>query len=56
VVCSCKSEIFESLYIVKKISALQSPTGKEEIVPIQIIVCKQCGKSLEELLYGATLQ
>jgi hypothetical protein len=30
--------------MVKKVSSLLSPTGKEEIVPADVIICKSCNK------------
>jgi hypothetical protein len=56
VVCDCGNEFFENLFIVKKLSALQSPTGKEEAMPIPLMICSKCGKSLEEILTKPTLQ
>lgn len=47
--CECGSYIFEDAYILKKLSALISPTGKEEVIPISLLVCKECGKVLSEL-------
>jgi hypothetical protein len=42
--CSCGGKIFDSGVMVKRVSALLSPTGKEEILPAEIIICKTCGK------------
>jgi hypothetical protein len=42
--CTCNGMIYESAVMVKRVSALISPTGKEEIVPLDVIVCKSCGK------------
>lgn len=42
--CNCGGRIFDSAVMVKKVSALLSPTGKEEILPAEIIICKSCGK------------
>jgi hypothetical protein len=35
--------IFDSGVMVKRLSPLMSPTGKEEILPAEIIICKSCG-------------
>ena len=56
VVCECGNMFFMSIFLVKKISALQSPTGKEELMSIPLMVCKNCGKSLEEIVEKPTLQ
>lgn len=50
IICPCGSELFENIFILKKVSALQSPSGKEEIIPLALMVCTNCGKSLEEIM------
>ncbi len=40
------SNIFIQAFMVKKIPALQSPTGKEALVPIPIFICQTCGQQL----------
>lgn len=42
--CEKGNLIWESVTMVKKISPLMSPTGREEIIPVEIVVCKTCGK------------
>lgn len=42
--CSCGGKIFDSGVMVKKVSAILSPSGREEIIPADIIICKSCGK------------
>lgn len=42
--CSCGGMIFDSAVMVKKVSPLLSPTGKEEIIPADMIICRSCGK------------
>ncbi len=42
--CTCGNKTFDSGIMVKKISMILSPSGKEEIVPVDIIMCKLCGK------------
>jgi hypothetical protein len=42
--CCGEPQMFETYYMFKKVSALISPTGKEEHIPIEVIVCKKCGK------------
>lgn len=48
VVCSCGSKLFHEAMVLKKISALLSGTGREELVPIPVYVCDKCGKIPEE--------
>jgi len=40
----CGSLTFTEKLTFKTISALLSPSGKEEIIPMPIVACDQCGK------------
>lgn len=42
--CECGSIFFRDVTVLKTISALVSPTGQEETVPINVFVCDKCGK------------
>ena len=42
----CENSIFIQVYVIKKISAIVSPTGKEVIAPIQVFNCGNCGEML----------
>ena len=42
----CGNSIFIQGYVIKKISAIVSPTGKEVIAPIQVFNCGNCGEML----------
>lgn len=42
--CSKGSMVFESVYLFKKLSMLLSPSGNEEHLPAEVIICKTCGK------------
>lgn len=44
--CRCGNFTFASSFILKKVSALVSPSGKETIAPIQIFTCIYCGSIL----------
>ena len=48
---ACGNTVFIQGYVIKKISAIVSPTGKEVIAPIQVFNCGNCGEmlSLQEL-------
>lgn len=51
VVCSkCGSKVFREGIILKKVSAIVSPTGKEELYPIPVYVCDKCGAIPDEFL------
>jgi hypothetical protein len=42
--CSENNKLFESKLLFKRISPLYSPSGKEEFLPLEAIVCTKCGK------------
>lgn len=42
--CDCGGVMFTEKMMFKKISALLSPTGKDEYFPMEVIVCDKCGK------------
>ena len=52
----CGNSIFTQGYVIKKMSAIMSPTGKEMIAPVQVFNCGNCGtmlplsKELDELI------
>ena len=52
----CGNTIFIQGYVIKKISAIMSPTGEEVIAPVQVFNCGNCGtilqlsKELDELI------
>lgn len=52
--CSnCNNQVFQQLFIAKKVTALQSPSGKEGVVPMQIFACVNCGDT--PLEFGGNL-
>ena len=42
----CDNKIFIQGYVIKKISAIMSPTGQEVIAPVQVFNCGNCGEIL----------
>ena len=42
----CGNKIFIQGYVIKKISAIMSPTGQEVIAPVQVFNCGSCGELL----------
>jgi hypothetical protein len=57
IICDkCGDTRFEPIYLMKRLSALLSPTGKEEIVPLgppvapPIFACYNCGHINEEFI------
>ena len=46
--CSeCGCELFTPSFLIKKVSALQSPTGQQMVLPIQVFRCDNCGEVLD---------
>ena len=43
----CGNKVFLQGYVIKKISAIISPTGQEVIAPIQVFYCGSCGELLD---------
>ena len=48
--CECGNGIFMDGFKFKKISRLITGGTKDSVLPIQIYLCTQCGKPLNELL------
>tara|TARA_Y100000310_G_C20119935_1_gene550982 strand:+ start:290 stop:532 length:243 start_codon:yes stop_codon:yes gene_type:complete len=46
--CRCKG--FKQTLMLKKLSAIVSPTGQESIVPVAAFCCEQCGHINQEFL------
>jgi len=42
--CECGNVTFHASFILKKVSALISPSGKETTAPIQVFSCVKCNK------------
>ena len=42
--CNGGESLFEASIMFKRLSPIVSPTGKEELIPMDVIVCKKCGK------------
>ena len=47
--CDCGGMIFEPGMVVKKLSSLVTGSGKEELYPMEVLICKSCGKVPTEL-------
>ena len=46
--CGCKG--FKQTLILKKLSAIMSPTGQEAMIPIQAFACERCSHINKEFL------
>jgi hypothetical protein len=42
--CEGGNMLWESSMLFKRLSPLMSPSGKEELLPAEIVTCKKCGK------------
>lgn len=45
--CMCGANVWVHGMIAKKLSAIQSPTGKTEIIPLPVAFCMKCGRVFE---------
>jgi hypothetical protein len=52
VVCQCGGQVFQECFMIRRISAIISPTGKEEEFQIPVPVCIACGRPLVEMDKG----
>lgn len=46
--CSCGGKIFQNALVIKRVSAILSPTSEELDIPVQVFVCMACDKVLPE--------
>lgn len=42
--CSEKNMLFEKKLLFKRLSPILSPSGQEEMVPLEVVICNKCGK------------
>lgn len=43
--CSeCNNEVFLQVFKLRKINAMISPTGQDEVLPVPVYICSSCGK------------
>jgi len=51
IICAaCDGKVFRQASMFKRLSALISPSGKEQIVPIPVFRCDDCGNINDEFL------
>ena len=53
---SCGNYLFIQSFVLKKLSPLVSPTGQEEMIPIQVFSCGNCGTVLDGMLDGSGIE
>ena len=47
-----RSKNFRQVFQMKKLSALMSPTGQEQVVTIPVFICDHCGEPLRQDMVG----
>ena len=51
----CGNYLFITSFVIKRVSAILSPTGQEGLVPVQVYSCGNCGKVPKMFLEGSGL-
>ena len=51
----CGNYLFITAHVIKRISAIMSPSGQEALVPVQVYSCGNCGKVPTMFLEGTGL-
>ena len=51
----CGNYLFITAHVIKRISAIMSPSGQEALVPVQVYSCGNCGKVPTMFLKGTGL-
>ena len=52
----CEGQTFKQTLLLRKMSALVSPSGQETIVPMQVFACDKCGHVNQEFSDVSSLQ
>ena len=39
----CENQTFKQTLIIRKVSALVSPNGQEQYIPVAVFACEKCG-------------
>lgn len=42
--CDCGGHVFRQGVMLKKLSQFESPSMREEQIPLELIICESCGK------------
>ena len=48
----CENSTFKQTLLIKKLSALVSPSGQDAIIPMQVFSCDKCGHVNKEFEQG----
>ena len=52
----CENYLFISSTIIKRLSAILSPTGEETLIPIDVYSCGNCGRVPKTMLEGSGIE
>ena len=52
----CSNYVFIQSFILKRLSAILSPTGEEALIPVQVYSCGNCGEVAENMLEGVGIE
>ena len=52
----CSNYVFLQSFILKRLSAILSPTGEEALIPVQVYSCGNCGQVAEGMLEGSGVE
>ena len=52
----CNNYLFITSFVLKRLSAIVSPTGEEALIPVQVYSCGNCGKLSDGMLEGSGLE
>ena len=52
----CENYLFISSTIIKRLSAIVSPTGEEALIPIDVYSCGNCGRVPKTMLAGSGIE
>ena len=51
IICEkCEGEVFVPAFLLRKVSALVSPSGKDTVLPLQLFACISCNHINEDML------
>ena len=48
----CENQTFKQTLLIRKLSALVSPSGQDAIIPMQVFSCDKCGHVNKEFQQG----
>ena len=52
----CGNYLFITAHVIKRLSAIISPTGQEAMIPVQVYSCGNCGRVPKTMLEGSGIE